>query len=86
LLLLIKAWNDEIKEDEIEGSCITFERDEACFQTLSGNSDGKITYERLLHIWKGNIKMDYQEESKRIRTGLHRFRMGTSHRLLGTQQ
>jgi hypothetical protein len=70
----------------MERSCSTFQRDEKQFQGLSGNSYGKIPYERLLHIWKDDIKMDYQEESKRVGIGLHWFRMGTSHRLLQTQQ
>jgi hypothetical protein len=47
-----------MKESDMERSCNTFEIDENYIQSLSGNSDVKLSCGRPVNSWEANIKMD----------------------------
>jgi hypothetical protein len=58
-------YGDEIKEDEMGGSCRTHGRDEKLTPSLSEILNGRDPLERFRGRWKENIKIDL--ETNRIR-------------------
>jgi hypothetical protein len=55
---IIKA--DQIKENEVGGTCGTHGRGEECVQGLMGKPEGKRP-ERRRRRWKNGIRMDIRE-------------------------
>jgi len=54
-------WGNEIKEDEMDGSCSKHGEMRKVYKILVGKPEGKKPHGRRRHRWEDNIKMDLKE-------------------------
>jgi hypothetical protein len=62
LLLFIKYYSGyQIKTNETGGACGAYGGQQGCIQSLVGRPGGKRPFERSMHRWENDTKMDLQE-------------------------
>jgi len=53
-----KLFGDQMKEDEMCGTCSTYRGEERCIQSFGGEALGKETIWDNRHRWEVSIKVD----------------------------
>jgi hypothetical protein len=56
-----KLFEDQMKEDEMGGTCSAYRGEERCIQSFGGEPLGKETIWDTGHRWEDSIKVDHQE-------------------------
>jgi hypothetical protein len=62
---------DQIKEDEMGGTCNTHVSYEKCVQSFVGKLEGKRALGRPRCRWEDNIKMDLRETGWEVVESMH---------------
>jgi hypothetical protein len=81
---LIRFWDYQIREDDMDGSFSMHDENEKCFKILVERPEGKRSLRRPRHRWEDYIQVYFKEIGWGLWTSFICLRMGNSGGLFWT--